>query len=55
VTAGVYLNYTSDEGEERVRSSYGEQKYARLLTLKDSYDPTNLFRLNQNVRPSNGR
>src|SRR5205809_344599 len=41
VVDGVYLNYTSDEGEDRVRSSYGEQKYARLVALKDRYDPTN--------------
>jgi FAD/FMN-containing dehydrogenase len=55
-TEGVYLNYTSDEGEERVRSSYGPAKYDRLVALKDRYDPDNMFRLNQNIRPSaNGR
>jgi hypothetical protein len=54
VTDGVYLNYTSDEGEDRVRSSYGEEKYGRLVALKDRYDPGNMFRLNQNIRPSNG-
>ena len=55
-TAGVYLNFISDdEGEERVRSSYGP-KYDRLVALKDRYDPDNMFRLNQNIRPSaNGR
>lgn len=53
---GVYLNYTSDEGEERVRSSYGPVKYDRLVALKDRYDPDNVFHLNQNIRPSqNGR
>jgi len=53
---GVYLNYISDEGEERVRSTYGPAKYDRLTALKDRYDPDNLFRLNQNIRPSaNGR
>jgi len=53
---GVYLNYTSDEGEERVRSSYGPVKYDRLVALKDRYDPDNMFHLNQNIRPSqNGR
>jgi hypothetical protein len=53
---GVYLNYTSDEGEERVRSSYGPAKYDRLVALKDRYDPDNMFHLNQNIRPSqNGR
>ena len=51
-THGVYLNYTSDMGEERVRSSYGEEKYARLVALKDKYDPANVFCLNQNIRPS---
>ena len=54
VVDGVYLNYTSDEGEDRVRSSYGEEKYARLVALKDRYDPGNLFRLNQNIAPSGG-
>ncbi len=51
-TTGVYLNFTSDEGEERVRSTYGPEKYARLVAIKDRYDPDNLFRLNQNIRPS---
>jgi hypothetical protein len=49
---GVYLNFTSDSGLERVRSSYGEDRYARLVALKDRYDPGNLFRLNQNIPPS---
>jgi FAD/FMN-containing dehydrogenase len=49
---GVYLNYTSDQGEERVRSTYGPEKYDRLVALKDKYDPGNMFRLNQNIRPS---
>ena len=52
VTSGVYLNFTSDTGEERVRSSFGEEKYARLVALKDAYDPANMFRLNQNIPPS---
>jgi hypothetical protein len=51
-TPGVYLNFTSDEGEDRVRSTYGEERYARLVALKDRYDPTNVFRLNQNIKPS---
>jgi FAD/FMN-containing dehydrogenase len=51
---GVYLNFTSDAGEERVRNTYGPERYARLQALKDKYDPSNLFHLNQNIRPSNG-
>jgi FAD/FMN-containing dehydrogenase len=51
-TPGVYLNFTSDQGEERVRSTYGEERYARLVALKDRYDPTNVFHLNQNIKPS---
>ena len=52
VTAGAYLNFTSDAGEERVRSAYGPATYARLVELKDRFDPTNLFHLNQNILPS---
>jgi FAD/FMN-containing dehydrogenase len=47
----VYVNYLGDEGEERIRAAYGA-KYERLVTLKNKYDPTNFFRMNQNIRPS---
>jgi FAD/FMN-containing dehydrogenase len=48
----VYANYLSqDEGDARVRAAYGSN-YERLATLKDRYDPTNLFRLNQNIKPT---
>jgi len=48
-TGAAYLNFT---GEDRVREAFGDAKYARLVALKDRYDPENMFRLNQNIRPS---
>jgi FAD/FMN-containing dehydrogenase len=51
-TEGAYLNFTSDEGEDRVRSAFGPEKYAELVALKDKYDPANMFHMNQNIRPS---
>ena len=49
---GVYVNFLGDEGAERVRQSYGPEKYDRLQALKRKYDPDNLFRLNQNIPPT---
>ncbi|MGW3356743.1 FAD-binding oxidoreductase [Streptomyces bungoensis] len=48
----MYVNFTGDAAEDKVRASYPEAVYERLVRVKDAYDPTNLFRLNQNVRPS---
>jgi len=53
--AGVYVNYLgpeTEEGSERVRAAYGQEKYHRLVAAKNKYDPKNLFRLNQNIKPS---
>jgi FAD/FMN-containing dehydrogenase len=45
----VYLNFLGDEGADRVRQAYGVRQYERLAELKRRYDPTNFFRLNQNI------
>jgi FAD/FMN-containing dehydrogenase len=52
LTGGAYINFLSSEGEDRVQAAYGTEKFARLRALKDRYDPTNLFHLNQNIPPS---
>jgi FAD/FMN-containing dehydrogenase len=49
--AGVYVNFLGDEGEARVREAYPGGTWERLAAIKRRYDPTNLFRLNQNVPP----
>jgi hypothetical protein len=46
----VYVNRLGDEGEERVKAAY-DANYARLVALKNKYDPTNFFHLNQNIKP----
>ena len=47
---GAYVNMMMDEGQERVKASYGDN-YERLATIKAEYDPGNLFRVNQNIEP----
>ncbi len=51
-TGQVYLNFLGDEGEDRIRRAYGAEKYARPVALKKRYDPDNVFRLNQNIKPA---
>jgi hypothetical protein len=49
-TGGVYVNFMTEEEEQRVAEAYGDS-YQRLVDLKNKYDPNNMLRLNQNIRP----
>lgn len=49
--SGVYVNTMGEESDARVRSAYGTN-YERLVALKNKYDPANVFRLNQNIKPT---
>ena len=51
-TGRVYLNYIGDEGQDRIESSFGSEKMARLRLAKAKWDPDNLFSHNQNIRPA---
>jgi FAD/FMN-containing dehydrogenase len=48
-TGRAYVNYLGDP--DAARSSYGNDTYDRLAALKREYDPTNIFKLNQNIEP----
>ena len=48
---GAYLNFMMEEGEDRIRATYGDN-YDRLAAIKRKYDPTNFFRVNQNIKPA---
>ena len=48
---GAYVNFMMDEGEERVKATYGKN-FAKLQKVKKKYDPQNLFRSNQNIKPA---
>jgi FAD/FMN-containing dehydrogenase len=48
---GAYVNFMMDEGEDRVKATY-RANYERLVEIKTKYDPTNLFRINQNIKPA---
>jgi FAD/FMN-containing dehydrogenase len=52
---GAYVNFLGDEGEERIRAAYPGGTWDRLRAIKTQYDPTNLFRLNQNIPPKKKR
>ncbi len=47
---GAYINFMMEEGEDRIKATYGDN-YQRLVEVKNKYDPTNLFRVNQNIKP----
>ena len=49
---GAYVNFLGDEGEARIREAYPGATWERLTEIKGRYDPTNLFRLNQNIPPA---
>jgi hypothetical protein len=48
---GAYVNFMMDEGEDRVKATYGDN-YEKLVAIKNKYDPDNLFRTNQNIKPN---
>jgi FAD/FMN-containing dehydrogenase len=50
--SGAYVNFLADEGQERVQTAYPGATWERLRSVKQKYDPTNLFRLNQNIPPA---
>jgi FAD/FMN-containing dehydrogenase len=52
LTGGTYLNFEPEDDEDRVRAGYSADKYARLVQIKDAWDPGNLFRENLNIKPS---
>lgn len=51
LVSGSYVNYVADEGEASARAAYGSN-YDRLVALKNKYDPTNFFRMNHNIKPT---
>ncbi len=48
---GAYVNMIMDEGDDRISAAYGNN-FARLAKIKKRYDPKNLFRVNQNIKPA---
>jgi FAD/FMN-containing dehydrogenase len=51
-TGKVYVNFIADEGDKRVRDAYNPTTFKRLQKVKAKYDPDNMFRMNQNIKPA---
>lgn len=52
---GAYVNFVGEEGGDWIRRAYPGPTWERLVAIKTKYDPTNVFRLNQNVPPGVAR
>jgi FAD/FMN-containing dehydrogenase len=52
---GAYVGFLAQDGPARIRSAYPDRTWERLARIKSKYDPTNLFRLNQNIAPATPR
>jgi FAD/FMN-containing dehydrogenase len=53
-SGGVYVNFVEDEGHDRVRAGYADDIWRKLVSVKDRWDPDNVFHLNANIPPSSG-
>jgi FAD/FMN-containing dehydrogenase len=51
---GAYVNFMMEEGQDRIKAAYGDN-YDRLVVIKTKYDPKNIFRVNQNIKPAAAR